>query len=119
MTQLDERRRAMLARGLEAFDRTARRRRARRIAMPCAAALAMAASAAVLLHRVVPGAASGLPPSVELIVDDRDLAAELELARACERIDRTEGRLVVVECVAPPMPAGGRSHRDGGSIPFG
>ena len=30
-----------------------------------------------------------------------DLAAELELADACERVNRNEGRLVVVECMIP------------------
>lgn len=120
MNHLDDRRRAMLALGLEAFDRAARRRRARRIALPCLSALALAALAAVLLNAEAPrGAGVGLPASVELIVDDRDLAAELELARACERVDRSEGRLMVVECVSAPPPDVGGPLGEGGDVPVG
>ena len=104
MNQLDERRRALLARGLEAFDRSVSMRRMRRRALAGGSALAVAAVALLAIERSGPVGRSGLPAHVEIIADDRDLAAELELARACERIDRIEGRLVVVECVAEDPP---------------
>jgi hypothetical protein len=44
---------------------------------------------------------SRLPGYVELVRDDRQLAAELEFANACERVNRTGGRLIVVECMVP------------------
>jgi hypothetical protein len=42
--------------------------------------------------------AHGLPAYVEIIGDDLQLAAELEMANACERVARADGRLCVVEC---------------------
>jgi hypothetical protein len=43
---------------------------------------------------------AALPAYVELIEDDRALAEELSLAYACERFERNDGRLVVLECAA-------------------
>jgi hypothetical protein len=43
----------------------------------------------------------GLPAYVEIIRDDWQLTAELELANACERIGREGGRLFIVECTRP------------------
>ena len=54
-----------------------------------------------MLHRLTTATPSGLPAYVEIIRDDQQLAAELELADACERVNRTDGRLVVVECMIP------------------
>jgi hypothetical protein len=41
-----------------------------------------------------------LPAYVELIRGDAELLGELQLASACERIERTDGQLRVLECVA-------------------
>ena len=41
----------------------------------------------------------GLPAYVEIIRDDLQLATELELANACERVARADGRLRIVECI--------------------
>jgi hypothetical protein len=46
--------------------------------------------------------ARSLPKYVEIIRGDVQLTAELELANACERISRSDGRLVVVECALHP-----------------
>ena len=104
----NERRNEILARGLAAFDEAARRRRARRGAARVALAALVIGTAGLVVLRATRPAASTLPPYVEILVDDRQLVAELELANACERIGRIEGRLVVVEC-AVPHPAGPRS----------
>jgi len=51
--------------------------------------------------------ATPLPAYVRIMTSDAQVAAELELANACERIERAKGRVVVVECVVPPFaPAG-------------
>lgn len=89
-----------------------------RLSLPLVVLLALAALlvavAGLVLQRLVRPAPSPLPPYVEILVDDRQLVAELELANACERIGRVEGRLVVVEC-AVPHPTGPRSSLDGRS----
>lgn len=95
------RREQVLARGLAAFDESARRRRTRRVAARVALATLLLAAGGLVVVRTVRPAASGLPAYVEILVDDRQLTAELELANACERIGRVEGRLVVVECAVP------------------
>jgi hypothetical protein len=43
---------------------------------------------------------------VEFITTDGELAGALRLADACEHVERSGGRLRVVECVAlaPPVP---------------
>jgi hypothetical protein len=43
---------------------------------------------------------AALPAYVELIEDDRALAEELSFAYACERFERNDGRLIVLECAA-------------------
>lgn len=106
MSNLTDRQKETLARGLDAFEKAARWRRSRSRALRGVAVLAIASLGAIALDRLVGSGASGLrgrglPDYVEIIADDRALAAELELANACERIDRLDGRLVVVECVAP------------------
>ncbi|MFO0826753.1 MAG: hypothetical protein U0572_01280 [Phycisphaerales bacterium] len=103
--------RVALERGLAAFDRAvARRTRRRRIAGAVGAAFALVAVgvAAQLLalrwhdrgagQSPLIAARKPLPTYVEIIHDDGQLVAELELASACERIGRTGGRMYVVEC---------------------
>lgn len=102
MSALTERQKDMLARGLSAFDASARSRRARRTAGRIGAAAAIAAAAAVTALIFRPSGAQALPGYVQIIPDDTQLLAELELARACERVSRLDGRLVVVECVVHP-----------------
>ncbi|NBX24750.1 MAG: hypothetical protein EBQ99_01645 [Planctomycetes bacterium] len=64
-------------------------------------AVAVAMGAAIMLSRSARTLPVGLPEYVQIITDDPQLAAELALANACERFERTEGRLVVVECTLP------------------
>ena len=90
----------ILARGLDAFDHAARRRRLRRAAVRTIAAAALAAACIVAVRSAVAPPASGLPAYVEIIRDDRQLAAELAHANACERFERAAGRLLVVECAS-------------------
>jgi len=102
MSALTDRQHEMLARGIEAFDIASgrRRRRRRAVTLVAAASLAIAAGIAALLGRG--SGSAGLPGYVEIIRDDAQLIAELELANACERVGRTEGRLIIVECVVHP-----------------
>jgi len=90
----------ILARGLDAFDHAARRRRLLRGSVRTIAALALAAACVVAVRSAIAPPASGLPAYVEIIRDDRQLAAELAHANACERFERAAGRLLVVECAA-------------------
>jgi hypothetical protein len=102
MNPLTNRQQDMLAQGLAAFDAAAGHRRARRrlVRGAAAACLALGAGVAIVLMR---GAdARSLPKYVEIIRGDVQLTAELELANACERISRSDGRLVVVECALHP-----------------
>ena len=101
MNELNEIERRMLASGLSAFDEATRRRRHRRIAGRAVAAIALAAAAGLVTARALRAPAPALPPYVEIIADDRQLAAELTLANACERFERNDLRLVVVECTHP------------------
>ena len=64
-----------------------------------AAAIAFAMYAASQPHT------TRLPAYVRMITSDAQVAAELELANACERIERAKGRMVVVECALPPLGA--------------
>lgn len=100
MTDLTPRQDRTLALGIAAFDAAARRRRIRRGALRTAAFAAVATACVVALRQPAAPAAPSLPAYVEIIEDDRQLAAELALARACERIERSAGRLLVVECSA-------------------
>jgi hypothetical protein len=90
----------ILARGLDAFGHAARRRRLRQGAVRTIAAAALAAACIVAVRSAIAPPASGLPAYVEIIRDDRQLAAELAHANACERFERAAGRLLVVECAA-------------------
>ena len=101
MNTLTDRQRHMLARGLSAFDSASRHRRIRRRVYRYGSIAAVVAVCAVLAQRAAHPGPSGLPVYVELVRDDAQLAAELELANACERFSRTDGRLVIVECVVP------------------
>lgn len=113
MHSLTDRQQSILANGLSAFDEATRRRRIRRRVVR-GALVALVAGSVGLLMLLRPNQTAGpqLPAYVELIRDDQQLAAELELANACERVNRNEGRLVVVECMVPdaaepaPVPAG-------------
>ena len=101
MNGLNEHERRMLAAGLSAFDEATRRRRRRRNAVRAAAAIALAAATGLVTARALRTAPPALPSYLEIIADDRQLAAELTLANACERFERNELRLVVVECLHP------------------
>jgi hypothetical protein len=57
------------------------------------------AAAVVAADRMLRPPAQGLPAYVEIIGDDLQLAAELELANACERVARADGRIRIVECI--------------------
>jgi len=101
MNPLTDSQQAALARGLAAFDQSARRRRVRRQAVRFGSVAAVLSVCAVLAHRASVPVSDGLPASVELVRDDAQLSAELEFANACERFNRTDGRLVVLECMLP------------------
>ncbi len=116
MNRLTDRQEAQLARGLAEFDGSARRRRRRRRAIGGALGACVTIAAALLaVSALTPpqGAggksdpaqqfAQGLPDYVEIIGEDWQLTAELELANACERIGRDGGRLFIVECTRPPL----------------
>jgi hypothetical protein len=101
MNDLTEHQTQTLARGLEEFDRAHRRRRRfiRAGATLVVAVVVVAGIAAAML--LVPAARiAALPAYVELIEDDRALAEELSFAYACERFERNDGRLIVLECAA-------------------
>lgn len=100
MNTLTDRQQATLARGLSAFDESTRRRRMRRRALQGTLAVVALGGAGLMFSRWN-DASSTLPAYVEIITDDRQLTAELELADACERVHRNEGRVVVVECMIP------------------
>jgi hypothetical protein len=112
MSGLTNRQEAMLARGLAEFDGVQTRRRRRRRALGGAvAACATIVAAVIAVQALTPPHATsddeprqvavGLPAYVEIIRDDWQLTAELELANACERIGREGGRLFIVECMRP------------------
>lgn len=101
MNDLTPRQRQTLDRGLATLRASSRARRSRRrtfVASALASSLILTGLAVGWLRRTD---AAGLPAYVEIITDDRHLAAELEMANACERVSRDEGRLLVVECTAP------------------
>lgn len=99
MTDLTPRQLDTLARGLAAFDGAARARRSRRTAGRAVLLVAGLAFAVVATDRMVRRPVQGLPAYVEIIGDDLQLAAELEMANACERVARAEGRIRIVECI--------------------
>lgn len=100
MNQLTDRQRRILATSLSAFTAAARARKVRRRMGRGVAMFAIAVVAAVAVNRTLRPSAPRLPAYVEVIVGDAQLREELQLASACERIERTGGRLQVVECVA-------------------
>jgi hypothetical protein len=100
MNLLTTRQQEMLSRGLAAFDQTTRRRRKQRLVVRCAAAACVAVAAVFAVGRALRVPAPTLPAYVELIRGDAELVGELQLASACERIERTDGQLRVLECVA-------------------
>lgn len=100
MNHLTHRQQAMLDRGLSAFARASRLRRARRVAGGACFVLALGAIAALAASTAWRSPALELPAYVEIIASDQQLMGELELARACEQFERTDGRLRVQECVA-------------------
>lgn len=100
MNELTERRQQVLSRGLAAFDAAVARRSRVRRAARLAVAVAVLLAAGLAVTWAVRPARPVLPAYVELITDDPQLASELALAHACERFERTQGRLVVVECAA-------------------
>jgi hypothetical protein len=106
MNPLTDRQRTVLHLGLDAFDRSARRRRRfARVARTGLAAGLMMAILAIALDATRPARAQ-IPRCVEFITTDGELAGALRLAHACEHVERSGGRLRVVECIAlaPPVP---------------
>lgn len=102
MTDLTAPERTLLARGLKEFDAASRRRRRRRrVATVIASGLGLAAAVAAATLLLDPSRPP-LPEYVEIIPDDAQLSAELALANACERFERQDVRLLVVECAVPP-----------------
>jgi len=106
MNDLTDRQRQVLERGLSEFDAATRRRRTRAWAGRSLAAVALVAACTAVALRAFAPAAPGLPGYVEVISGDLELSSELALAKACERVDRADGRLVVVECAFPAPPRG-------------
>lgn len=100
MNHLNDRQRQTLATGLSAFTAAARTRRLRRTAGRGVAIAAVAVAAVIATNHMLRASTPRLPAYVELIVGDAQLRDELQLASACERIERTDGSLQVVECVA-------------------
>lgn len=105
MNQLSERRRKTLELGLNAFDRATRRRTARRRFVRGTLVAALVAGAALAVAGLLRHGPRPLPPYVTLIADDQQLVTELALANACERIERRDGRLTVLECARPEIRA--------------
>ena len=102
MRELSDLRRQVLQRGLREFDQALRARRFRRRAMLVCAAALLAGAGSLLITQGASAPGTRLPQYVQIITDDPQLAAELALANACERFERADGRLVVVECTLPP-----------------
>lgn len=102
MNSLTNRQQDTLARGLAAFEVAAGRRRARRRLARGAAVAVLALAGGIAFALLGDAGSRSLPAYVEIIRGDAQLTAELELANACERISRSDGRLVVVECVMHP-----------------
>jgi hypothetical protein len=100
MNDLTEHQTQTLARGLEEFDRAHRRRRFIRAGATLVVAVVVVAGIAAAMLLVPAARIAALPAYVELIEDDRALAEELSLAYACERFERNDGRLIVLECAA-------------------
>lgn len=102
MNQLTPRQQDMLSGGRAAFAAAARARRLRRAASTVTAIALAGAVVAVASLRLAGAPDHGLPAHVELIDGDAQLIHELELASACERIERTDGRLHVLDagCLA-------------------
>ena len=100
MNDLAEHQTQTLARGLEEFERAHRRRRFIRAGAPLVVAVAVVAGIAAAMLLAPTARIAALPAYVELIEDDRALAEELSLAYACERFERNDGRLIVLECAA-------------------
>jgi hypothetical protein len=101
MNDLTEHQTQTLARGLEEFDRAHRRRRRfKRAGATLVVAVAVVAGIAAAMFLAPTARIAALPAYVELIEDDRALAEELSLAYACERFERNDGRLIVLECAA-------------------
>jgi hypothetical protein len=100
MNDLTEHQTQTLARGLEEFERAHRRRRFIRAGAPLVVAVAVVAGIAAAMLLAPTARIAALPAYVELIEDDRALAEELSLAYACERFERNDGRIVVLECAA-------------------
>jgi hypothetical protein len=104
MNTLNDSQLKTLSLGLASFDAAARRRRAIRRATQGTAAAALVVACAVVAGRVLRSEASRLPDYVEIVANDAQLTGELELANACERFDRNDGRLLVIECARPSAP---------------
>jgi hypothetical protein len=100
MNDLTEHQTQTLARGLEEFERAHRRRRFIRAGAPLVVAVAVVAGIAAAMLLAPTARIAALPAYVELIEDDRALAEELSFAYACERFERNDGRLIVLECAA-------------------
>lgn len=102
----------ILKAGLAAFDRRVIRRRRTRTALAglggtaaivLVATMALGPGSRTTAPAPTPTAPTiarvSLPAYVQILDEDEQLVAELELANACERIGRSAGRLFVIECV--------------------
>ena len=108
MNTLTPRQQQALACGLSAFDRAClARRRARRARFAGGVAAAAIGIGVFVLNLRQP---TRLPEYVQILSSDAQVTAELELANACERIRRTENRVVVVECALPAVAGEGGSQ---------
>lgn len=99
MTDLSPRQQDTLSRGLAAFDAASRSRRSRRSMVRAGIAVACLGATVLAADRLLRSVPPRLPAYLEIISTDLQLVSELEMANACERIARTDGRLCVVECV--------------------
>jgi hypothetical protein len=113
-SNLEARREEILSCGLAAFDASVasrhRRHRVVRAAviLCCVSTLAVAGTIGIRAMSPEPQheprpepvtiARRPLPPYVTIIESEVQLAAELELANACERVARRGGEIFVVEC---------------------
>jgi len=108
MNVLSPRQQQALAFGLSAFDRACLARRRARRAWSVGGVLALALAIGLMVSHMQ--RATRLPDYVQILSSDAQVTAELELANACERIRRTENRVVVVECAWPATAGEGGSQ---------
>lgn len=117
MNPLTPRQQQALACGLSAFDQACLDRGRRRRAWRAGGVVAMLVGVTVALYTAGRQQTTPLPAYVRIMTSDAQVAAELELANACERIERAKGRVVVVECALPPLVPGDQVIPGGRVLP--